>query len=91
MNPRDELTIWVGACRYYLGRRSYAVSTFCEALRAAWPTLSAETQDIIIRDVDEAFASDNKRRGMAGAIGYLPLGHDCDRESWEGVRRLWMP
>ena len=94
MDPRDELTIWVGACRYYLGRQSYAVSMFCEALRAAWPSLSAETQDIIMRDIDEAFERDDRARAdrSSGAERtYLPLGHNCDRESWEGVRRLWKP
>ena len=25
-----SMTLWVGACRYYLGRRSYAVSEFCQ-------------------------------------------------------------
>ena len=87
MNPRDELTVWVGACRYYLGRTSYAVSTFADALRATWPSLSPETRDIITCDVEETFEQDDRARERGEA--YRPLGHDCDRASWETVRRLW--
>lgn len=88
MNVQDELTLWTGVVRYYLGRMSYAVSSACEMLCAEWPKLSPETRWMIQRDIEEAFGSDDKARAR-GEIAWLPLGHDCDRRSWETVRRLW--
>ena len=92
MNPRDEIALWLGATRYYLGRTSYAVSAWCDQLRLAWPTLTTETRDLIRRDVEEEFARDDRARAdtSSGAEHtYLPLGHNCDRAAWETVRALW--
>ena len=86
MNPRDEIALWLGATRYYLGRTSYAVSAWCDQLRLAWPTLATETRDLIRRDVEEEFARDDRARERDE---YLTLGHDCDRAAWETVRALW--
>jgi hypothetical protein len=88
MNPQNELTLWVGATRYYLGRMSYAVSTFCDLLCVEWPKLSPETCHIIQCDVEETFERDDKARAR-GEIAWLPLGHDYDRRFWETVRKLW--
>ena len=83
----DELTLWSGACRYYLGRRTYAVANFCDLLKRKWPKLEGHTQRIIQRDVEEEFDLDDKARAAGGT--YKPLGDDCDRAEWEHVRRLW--
>lgn len=68
---------------YYLGRRTAAVSWFCDSLTNAWPNLRASTAKFVIRVVDEAF--DRYARGQKNA-----LGHDCDREKWTQVRTLWI-
>ena len=39
MDPRDELTLWVGATHYHLGRTTYAVSDFCNLLIGSWNEL----------------------------------------------------
>jgi hypothetical protein len=89
----DKLILYVGATRYYLGRMTYAVSEFCEGLVKDWPKLRCEAQSVIKHDVEEAFARDDEARTRMSGDGsmpcYLPLGHDCDRASWENVRKLW--
>jgi len=84
----EQLTLWVGATRYHLGRMTYAVQDFCELLRKQWATLPERTQKIIARDVDEAFTHDDECRASK-TTHFRPLGMDCDRKQWEKVRKLW--
>ena len=44
MNPDQQTTLWLGSFRYYLGRRTYAVSDFCELLIQEWTTLDERTK-----------------------------------------------
>lgn len=85
MNDEDALLLWVGAFRYYLGRRTYAVGMFCDLLRQAWSRLPERTRHIISSELASAFKSDDEFRGKA-QNSYLPLGDDCDRREWEKVR-----
>jgi hypothetical protein len=87
MKHADELTLWLGATRYYMGRMTYAVSSFCELLIEQWPALNEATQQIIRRDVEAEFVRDDELRQQGSQ--YLPLGQDCDRAEWQRVRRLW--
>lgn len=94
MNDQQQLTLWIGSLRYHLGRRTYAVSNFCELLIQEWPQLSSRTKFIIQRDVEEEFDRDDRHRQEGGQFKALggqlkPLGHDCDRACWERVRKLW--
>lgn len=83
----QEITLWLGATRYYLGRRTYAVSSFCDMLILNWPSFAEQTKNLLIRDVEEEFERDDRAR--LEARDYKPLGDNCDRESWERVRDLW--
>ena len=87
MTTEDEVTLWVGAFRYYCGRRTYAVGNFCDLLIAEWRGLSDRARWIIQRDLEGEFKRDEECRGKTG--DYKPLGDDCDREQWERVRKLW--
>lgn len=87
MNDEDMLTLWVGAFRYYLGRRTYAVGLFCDLLRQEWSRLPERTRHLISSELAAAFRSDDEFRERA-QNSYLPLGDDCDREEWEKVRAL---
>lgn len=87
MTDDQQLTLWVGACRYYMGRRTYAVSDFCEMLRHQWASLPRHVRMLIARDVDDAFRADDKWREISDTT--RALGHDCDRAAWEKVRELW--
>ena len=52
--------------------------------------LIESTKTIIKRDIEEAFAEDDRdSAGLNGAIGYKRLGMDMDRREWERVRKLW--
>jgi len=86
MSAHDHLMI-IAAFRYCLGRMTYIVSECASWLIKTWPTLSQQTQNIIQRDIEEAFARDDEDR-EAGR-DYKALGHDCDRAEWMRVRKLW--
>ena len=77
----------VSAVRYCLGRRTYIVSDCKEWLCEIWDKLPEKAKAIIQRDVEEAFQRDDEAR--ESGKGHLELGHDCDRRSWEQVRKLW--
>ena len=87
MNSDDEFRLYVGATRYYLGRMTYAVDEFTRTLIRNWSTLSENTRSIICRDVEEEFERDDVARARGDT--HKPLGWDCDRQSWENVRKLW--
>lgn len=77
----------IAAVRFCLGRQSYIVCDCGDWLEQVWATLTPETRAIIKRDIEEAFALDERAR--AEGAGYRPLGMDCDRQQWERARRLW--
>jgi hypothetical protein len=77
----------VAAVRYCLGRKSYIVGDCKDWLIDQWLNISAKAQDVIRRDVEEAFEADDRAR--AAGNQYKPLGWDCDRDDWERVRVLW--
>jgi len=52
-DPYQE-ALWIDALRYYLGRKTYAVSDFCEALRFHWGNFSTELQEFISMEVERA-------------------------------------
>lgn len=88
MSDYETLTLWLGAFRYYLGRRTYAVESFCDILRRDFPTLPERARVLIIGELDDAFKKDDAAR-ISGT--WKPLGDDCDREQWARVRALWIP
>lgn len=97
MLTEDETDLlWICATRYMLGRMTYAVGNFCDSLVRHWGTLPEHTRSNIKRDVEEEFRRDDHARARRAKDKYdpsgaypLPLGHDCDRQSWETVRALW--
>lgn len=89
MTEDQQLDLWLGATRYYLGRMSASVDSFCTLLIQEWDTLPMSVRGLIRRDVEEAFARDDSQRYAATLSGPYPLGHDCDRDSWTRVRHLW--
>jgi hypothetical protein len=86
MSGHDHLMV-IAAFRYCLGRMTYIVGDCASWLIKIWPYLSKETQNIIKRDLEEAFTRDDEDR-EAGR-DYKALGHDCDRAEWSRVRKLW--
>ena len=85
----SELVFW--AFRYFLGRRTIATCAFADSLAAAWPHIEPRTQDAIKRELDDAFRRDDDLRANSKTESRyaFPLGADCDREAWEGVRRAY--
>lgn len=79
----------MAAFRYCCGRMTYVVSECADWLCAVWPLLPENTRAIIQRDLENEFVKDDEAR--ATSADYKPLGHNCDRQSWEQVRRLWQP
>jgi len=69
--------------RYVLGRRTYAVSDWCNWFIVNHKDISKNEMFIITRELKEAFDSDNDARDYNRT--YLALGEDCDRECWQKV------
>ncbi len=86
MNNQEQLTLWLGAFRYYCGRMTYAVSDFCSLLIKEWPNLPDNAKMFIQKELESMFERDDKYRP---ADQYAPLGGDSDRKEWEAVRELW--
>ena len=87
MTEEEQVTLWLGAFRYYIGRMTYAVGDFCNILIREWPGLSHRAKTLIRGELEREFVKDDMARIRRD--GLLPLGHDCDRAEWERVRRLW--
>lgn len=82
----------IPAVRYYLGRMTISTHFFCADLIKSWPEIPDGIKSTIIRDIEEAFERDDRSRQISNVKGYsgpFPLGDDCDRASWEQVRKLY--
>ncbi len=66
----SSMIFW--AFRYCLGRRSYAVSDCVDNIIAVWGELEENTQNCIVKEINEAFKS--------GCYG-----DEMDRQQWEKV------
>lgn len=83
----EEATLWIGAFRYYLGRRTYAVHDFCLYLASVWPRLGQQTKRVIKTELLRAIEEDRKVRAHTSpsAFHLHPLGPIQVREGWEIV------
>lgn len=95
MNDKTLELLWVGAFRYHLGRRTYAVSEFCDVLTQNWKDVPEATRYVIQRELEAAFEKDDRIRSNQyprtnddGFVVYA-LGDACDRAAWELVRSLY--
>lgn len=79
----------IDAVRYAVGRRTYQVDVTARWLCVVWARLPAHVREIIQRDLEVEFRRDDAMRAR-GERTCLPLGMDCDRESWAMVRALWL-
>ena len=75
--------LWIGSFRYHLGRMTYAVNDFCNALISSWAALSSNAKRIIQNELEHELRMDAECRiqGVRGS-----LGMDCDRADWERVQ-----
>ena len=80
---RTAELLWIGSFRYHLGRRTYAVNDFCNALIASWAALPGNAKRIVRNELEHELRMDAECRhqGLPG-----PLGDACDRDDWERVR-----
>ena len=84
----SELVFW--SFRYFMGRMTIATCCFADELAKAWPLLEERTQNLIRKELDEAFAKDDELRAdPVCSSHYYPLGMDCDRAHWERVRAAY--
>jgi len=77
--------------RYILGRATYAVSDHCDWLIANWDTIPENERKLIQKDVEEAFAFEERIKHTPEAVTQRlgALGMDMDKQYWERVRTLW--
>jgi hypothetical protein len=90
----SDLVFW--SFRYFLGRMTIATCCFARDLANAWPHLDERVQELIKRELEREFERDDEARALRKAAKeeerykiYTPLGHDCDREAWELVRKAY--
>ena len=84
----DDLNdLWIGAFRYYCGRATIAVSSFCDSLIKNVDSMPGQAKAVIERDLLEAFESDDRDR--ENNRDYKTLGHDCDRAKWTEVLKVF--
>lgn len=85
---RDDLMA-IAAVRYCLGRMTYITGNCADWLVEQWPYIKPSAQNVIKRDVEEAFERDDKARAEGDGLALRALGMDCDRTEWKRVRKLW--
>jgi hypothetical protein len=83
---RGDLMV-VGAFRYHMGRKTYAVGDCADWLIGVWPTLRETTRHLIQRELDSAIKEDDADRAAGREV--CRLGMDCDRADWLRVAALW--
>lgn len=83
MNNYNIAILWIGAYRYYCGRMTSATHDFIEILLENWHRLPKRAQDIIKRDLEREFESDNNSRWYGD--DHHPLGTDYERQKWGQV------
>lgn len=85
-----ELPEWmiVDSVRYSIGRSrsTYHTMTITDWVIKHWNEISLLTQDIICKDVEDAFRRYGQGQNSLGRA----TGHKCDKELWENVRKLWV-
>lgn len=77
----------VAAYRYCIGRMTYIPDICADWICNVWPHLPENVRELIKRDAEEVFSRDDAARERGET--HLPLGHDCDRATWERIRALW--
>jgi len=77
----------VAAFRYCLGRMTYISGVCADWIIAHWHNFPPNAQQLIHKELEEAFKRDDEAR--AGDFPIKELGWDCDRKEWEKVRALW--
>lgn len=86
----SDLVFW--SFRYFLGRMTIHASCFADELATCWPHLEPRVQALIKRELEEEFERDDRARedrekNPESIYKFsLPLGHDCDRASWQRIR-----
>lgn len=79
----------IDAVRYAIGRTSYQVSTTARWILQNWDKFPEHAQTIVKQDLEGEFERDDRVRNDKKDHAWYPLGHRCDRQSWEAVRALW--
>jgi len=89
MTDSDLCDLWIGAFRYYLGRMTISVHSFCGSLVKNWDSIPERAKFVIKRDLLEAIHRDNLDRSYDNRVNfhrpYKTLGQDCDSECWREV------
>lgn len=86
----DEKELIIPAFRYYLGRYTIIVHTFCNNLCDAWDFLKDNTKEIIKKELEEAFKKDEELQKNKIKNIRSPLGHNCDKNAWLNVRKKYI-
>lgn len=90
LTEAEEIVLVVGAFRYYLGRKTYAVSEFCYFLITHWESFSDRTRNLIQTDLEEQVKKEHQFKPSPLGMNTTFFGHLCDKKEWEQVRALYL-
>lgn len=78
----NNLVLWVGAFRYYLGRQTSSVHSFCDLLMFEIDNnnFDVNTLQLMKAELLEAFQTDDRDREKEREVFFL--GHEVDRKKW---------
>lgn len=62
LNDKEIHKLFIESVRYSLTRHSYAPSECADLIRAKWGEIPDNTRAIIMRDIDEAIADDDRTK-----------------------------
>ena len=80
--------ILISSLRYVIGRKTYACSLVAEYIKKIWNKLSDNCKSCLQKDLQCEI--DLADKGLKSKIYKEdPLGHECDRKTWENLND-WM-
>ncbi len=83
LSTDDLEMLWIGSFRYYLGRMTISVHSYCDSLMEHWGDIPERAQFVIKRDLSEAIQFDDNYRYSDSP--HKSLGHNCDSQKWREV------
>jgi len=80
LNEDLKNMLWIGAFRYWCGRQTISVHSFCDEIIKEWGNIPAQAKGVILRNLRDAITSDDRDREENRIV--RTLGHNIDREKW---------
>ena len=88
LNSVDQLMV-IAAFRHCLGSRTYMSGACVQWLHDNWPQLTEKCQNVIARELEEAFRSDDL--ALDSHPHMVRIFDDISRSTWMRLRDFYLP